>query len=400
MEDEKLKKIDINCFNCRGLRNREKRLNIFSWLKRNHNGIVLLQETHSTILDEKKWESELDGVIYYSHGEYNAKGVAILIPNGLDITFEYINGIKDKEGRFLMINCKLEDNHIVLINIYCPTKDNVSAQNLFLENIKSKIEEYSNINMIIGGDLNTYLDVKLDKKGGRKEEQSTYSNNIISLCEEYSLVDIWRTRNPDKMEFTRREKCKGGLVQSRLDYWLISTSLTYQTVSSFIKPVNSSDHSILTLSIELIQSKQRGKIYWKFNNDLLMDKEYTQKIKSIIEYVKNEVNIENKNTLWEYLKCQIRTDTIQYSINKAKKARELEKRLIERIEILEKNLDGNETTYVEYLQCKLEWENIVKRKTQGIILSSKAKWVEEGEQNTKYFSNLEKRNYKPQGYNK
>ena len=67
-----------------------------------------------------------------------------------------------------------------------------------------------------------------------------------------------------------------------------------------------------------------------------MDKEYVKTIKSIIEYVKNEVNIENQNTLWEYLKCQIRTDAIQYSINKAKKERELEKKLIEKIEILEK----------------------------------------------------------------
>ena len=40
---------------------------------------------------------------------------------------------------------------------------------------------------------------------------------------------------------------------------------------------------------------------------------------------------------------------------------------------------------LEYKQCKLEWENIIRTKTDRIILRSKAKWVEEGEKNTKYF---------------
>ena len=49
--------------------------------------------------------------------------------------------------------------------------------------------------------------------------------------------------------------------------------------------------------------------------------------------------------------------------------------------------------YVEYLEAKGEWEKLVRKKTNGIILRSKAKWSEEGEKNTKYFLNLEKRKY-------
>ena len=52
----------------------------------------------------------------------------------------------------------------------------------------------------------------------------------------------------------------------------------------------------------------------------------------------------------------------------------------------------DDSTYVNYLkvQCKQEWESLIKKKTEAIILRSKAKWVEEGE---KFFLNLEKRNY-------
>ena len=46
-----------------------------------------------------------------------------------------------------------------------------------------------------------------------------------------------------------------------------------------------------------------------------------------------------------------------------------------------------------YFECKSEWENLERIKTEGAILRSKVKWAEEGEKNTKYFLNLEKKNY-------
>ena len=42
---------------------------------------------------------------------------------------------------------------------------------------------------------------------------------------------------------------------------------------------------------------------------------------------------------------------------------------------------------------KTELENHRKEKLQGHIIRSRAKWVEEGEKATKYFCNLETRNF-------
>ena len=50
---------------------------------------------------------------------------------------------------------------------------------------------------------------------------------------------------------------------------------------------------------------KRGPGYWKFNNKLLHDKAYVELIKSEIEIKAEEYKIENKNTFWDYVKCQI-----------------------------------------------------------------------------------------------
>ena len=41
-----------------------------------------------------------------------------------------------------------------------------------------------------------------------------------------------------------------------------------------------------------------------------------------------------------------------------------------------------------------ELENIIEYRTKGAILRAKCRWYSEGEKNSKYFLNLEKRHYK------
>ena len=389
--------IRINSFNTRGMRATSKRQSIFHWLNTTYSGITLIQESHSVSSDEQLWQKEWGGQIYFSHGEFNARGVAILIPKEYNDRFEYIEGHKDNNGRFLLLNCKIDKNPLIIVNLYSPTKDKHSAQLNFIENIKPKIDEYSDKNIIIGGDLNTYLDINLDKKGGKTEQYTAYNNTIHSICEELNLVDIWRIRNPNTKTFTRRENSKSGLIQSRLDYFLISNSLSYLITNTEIKPGLMSDHSLVGLVLEMSGTSSRGRGYWKFNNTLLMDLDYIDLIKLTIDNIKKEANMTDKCLLWEHIKCQIRTETVRFSIRKAKNQNKLIKILTSKIENLEKNLDlendKNNPKYTEYLQVKGEWEKLIKIKTNGIILRSKAKWCEEGEKNTKYFLNLEKRNY-------
>lgn len=57
------------------------------------------------------------------------------------------------------------------------------------------------------------------------------------------------------------------------------------------------------------------------------------------------------------------------------------------------NISNNLDILKHIAQQKREVEEIHDRSLQGIQLQSKVRWVEEGEKNTKYFMNLEKRNF-------
>ena len=393
MSSTNLQRINIHSFNCRGLRDKAKRNLIFTWLKEKNKGITLLQETHSTRSDEKMWEKEWGGTIYYSHGCSNSSGVAVLIPPTLGLDFKCDNIDRDNDGRILLLSCRLEGNIIIIINVYAPTKDKIVPQNLFLEDLKRKVDLYCDKNIIIGGNLNTYLDLSLDKKGGTMETTSKYCNNLKNMMSEYSLVDIWRHRNTTLTHFTRREKSHNGIVQSRLDYWLVSCSLEYLINKAVIKPGYHSDHSIITIELELVDTQRRGRGYWKFNNSLLNDKQYVTLIKDTISSVLANTNYENKNLLWEYLKCQMRTETISFAGKRAKQQKDKENYLEKQLHILEKDIDKSEDNFLHYKTIKSEWENIQTIKLNGIILRSKAQWVEFGEKKSKYFLNLTKRNY-------
>ena len=179
-------------------------------------------------------------------------------------------------------------------------------------------------------------------------------------------------------------------MQSQLDYMLPSFSLTYLISNTKISPGNSSDHSIVLLSIDIAENAKRGKGFWKFNNDLLIDRECVSLINETISNRKTTVNMADKIQLWEYVNCQIITDTILYSSKKAKANRKVELDLKEKLQAFEQKLSATDNKedleYCEYRRIKSKWENHILRKNNGIIRRSKAKWVEEeGEKNTKYF---------------
>ena len=193
--------------------------------------------------------------------------------------------------------------------------------------------------------------------------------------DEYNLVDIWRLRNLNDRKFTQREKNRAGLVQSRLDFWLISESLSYQVKNCHIKPGNKSDHSLIKISLEILNTQKRGPGYWKFNNRLLHDSKYINIVKKELKTITKDVTMEDKNVLWDFTKCQIRSITITYCKKIAYEKRKTETALKKKIDILDQEMNYNQDKLAEYYETKKEWEHIQSEKSEGIIMRSRVQWA-------------------------
>ncbi len=222
-----------------------------------------------------------------------------------------------------------------------------------------------------------------------------YAYKLLGIIEHFDLLDIWRVRNPEAKKYTWINKTRSGIVQSRIDYFLVSTSISNIVKKVDITPGIRSDHSMLCLLLDPDSPEKRGKGFWKFNASLLKDKKYVDLVrKSIEETNKESGNLVDKGLLWDLTKCHIRGLSVSYSVRKRRLDNAHENSLLKRIEENEKLLaDGNEDVMQELDSLKSEYDDVQNEKAQGIIIRSKAKCVEYGEKNTKFFLQLEKRNH-------
>ena len=386
-------KVTFNSLNVRGLNNEKKRQTIFQWLQSSHQGITLLQETHSLERDENLWTKDWGNKIIFSHGTRHSSGVAILLDKKYDYNISEVK--KDTNGRFLLVNIEINNENFILINVYAPTKDNCKEQKQFFEYVNDKLEDYTGCNIIIGGDFNVCLNPNLDKQGGAKVKQSARAKQIYEIAETNDLIDVWRTFNEDKRRFTWRSFTKNGRVSSRLDFWLISSHLMFDVENTLIEPSIKTDHSLIKINLNLKKTPERGRGFWKINNSLLMDKDYIKLINSLLEDCSAKFqNIQNKALVWDCIKCEIRGATIQFAVQKAKEKRQYETNLRAELKVLEDKLDNNEEVMDTYNTVKKDLEQIEEEKLRGNIVRSRAQLIEEGEKCSKYFMNLENRNYR------
>ena len=168
--------------------------------------------------------------------------------------------------------------------------------------------------------------------------------------------------------------------------------------SSTIINAPESDHSAITLHLKSeILSQPKGPGFWKFNNSLLKDCDYVDKLREEIPLFKNKYSdVQNLSLKWDLIKMEIRGFTIKFSKIKAKRRRNeesiLQNKANQLLEQTEKN-PSDKKLLNELYATNLRLRALMHQKTKGAILRSKARRQEQGEHNTKYFLNLEKRNH-------
>ena len=133
----------------------------------------------------------------------------------------------------------------------------------------------------------------------------------------FDLVDIQRVKHPNVNKYSYESKALK--VRSRIDFFLIAKNLTKYVQKVDIHPSIAPDHWTISLSLQWRKEVPRGPGFWKFNNTLLYDDNDIQQIRRTYPETRAKYEyIQDKRTLWQLLKMELRSVTISYAKGKAK----------------------------------------------------------------------------------
>ena len=368
--------------NTRGIRDKVKRKAVMEKHRFNADFLVL-QETHSTEHDSKQWENEWGGRGIFAHGNSMARGILVLMSKELYTCVENIE--TDQEGRLIIFDVVQNQFRISIAAVYAPNQDSPA----FFNTIRKKFELRSEHKILIG-DLNLVMDVSIDRN-------NTYNNNnkameeVVNMCDQYCMVDIWRVRNPDVRQFSWFKS--GNLnVASRIDLALITSGLDQYVEMIYYLSSIKTDHRAIYLVVNLT-SGERGTGYWKLNTSLLQDQEYVSKINEEIDLCIKSLNTRSAKSKWEKVKERVKKATVRFSKCRASNNSLVISQLSEIVNEYEASLPLPENETKLLLETKQDLEDKLMEKAKGQIFRCKARWYELGEKNTKYFYNLEKAKY-------
>ena len=172
--------------NIKGIQYNSKRLSVVEYFKNKlgNNGILFLQEIHSTFNDENVWKNDFNVPVFYSHSTSQSCGVLIALFGNLN--FSVNEQVGDKNGRILIIDVNIDEIRYVLVNIY-----DVNTEVEQVEVLSERSELMKNIHfseesrIVLAGDLNVVFDGKLETKGGKPSLKQKSVAKLLEIKEEY-----------------------------------------------------------------------------------------------------------------------------------------------------------------------------------------------------------------------
>ena len=388
-------------YNVQGIGGISKRTDIFEFLQNLDFDIYCLQETHFTDEEEALIRTQWNNDCYFSNYKSNAQGVAILFNKNVE--YKIHSQILSHNGNLILLDMTVHNQRFTLVNLYGPNVDN---PNFYIEIFK-KIEEIENTEFIICGDFNLILDPETDCTNYKNVNNPRSREKVLEFIESNNLTDPFRESHPELKRYSWRKKTP--LKQARLDFFLTSETITQFVQQSKIESSYRSDHSFVSLLLNLT-GIQHGKSYWKHNNSLLLDQEYLKTMNKKITEIKQQYMLPvydinqaetipdeeiqftiNDQLFLEVLLMELRGQSISYASYKNKQKHNREKELINNIGEIEGCINANNMEQLETM--KTELFELRQEKLKGHIIRSKSEYIDKGEKPTKFFCGLEKHNY-------
>ena len=369
--------------NVRGLATKSKRKRIFEFYKQSKHSIIALQETHQSNENFKKWKKEWGGGSIWNPCGNRSSGTALLFKKYLNVNI--LNHDTDYEGRVLRVSLEIDSLPFQIIVVYGYNPSDEEESENFFDYLKSYAVE--NFPCILLGDFNMVQNLEDDRAGGRPRPLHTFGKqNLEEFLSLHNLGDAWRYIYPDRHGFTWRSEFYG--IKSRLDRIYIPFEWMEGVKSLRVSPFSWSDHDEISIRITLPCPFSRGPGYWRFNNSLLENEDFTNHITRFFEQWQNETeNYDDLGQWWDMAKYHFKRIAVHHSIKIAKQRKNEREDLLTQLEQEENeyHVDKNKVREIREQIKQLDFKSAEK-----VFLTTHIKYLEEDEKPTKYFFALQK----------
>ena len=249
--------------------------------------------------------------------------------------------------------------------------------------------------VVTGGYWNIALNPNVDRNDNKWYHPNS-CRTIAEWMEQESMMDVWRCQHVDEKRFTWI-KTKPNIAWSRIDYFLVSENLMNLDVNTDIIPCILSDHSAIMLEFDNI-SDARGPGVWKFNNELLKDEQFGCEIKTLIKNIGQVYHYVEPIERWEIAKHEISRFCKEFAKKESCKNKWEKFNLYKTLAAIQDKIVkyGESVTPGTIQSMKIiqkELDSYATQEAKRAAFRCRQNWAKYGELPSKYFFNLEKRNY-------
>ena len=122
-------------------------------------------------------------VLFFFHSKTNSRGVTIG-----NKYFKLLNKFYLKSGRVLIIEVKIENELLLLINLCNANTENEELSTISdPKNMLEKIDDINNKSIVFEGDLNLFFEAKLKAQEGNLVLKKKSLANLIQIKEKFYL---------------------------------------------------------------------------------------------------------------------------------------------------------------------------------------------------------------------
>ena len=372
--------LKIASLNCEGLHDRRKQVLVRDYCRAENINVLFLQETH---INSEKLATDISTLfqckIFWTFGTNRSRGCAICIFDNFD--FKVDRFFRDFEGRLLYVDLTVGERFFRLLNVYCHNDDKDRAE--FFQHCIQYLS--TNKVIIFGGDMNSILNMQLDKVGGNDRSGLITAPIQRDILKNFDLVDIFRKKHPRKVITTYHGPNN---ISSRLDRFYISKSVESDVDVCSVIPFCMSDHDLIVIEFKNFTNVTFGRGYWKMNTSIFSDRAYRQAFR---EFCDQNIIEDVSLNWWDFFKEEVKKFTIKYCKQKSKIRRAVYQELrqeYEQISVSENVHPGQYTEQLLVLKKKiLDFENSL---LDGAKIRSKVNILENNEKPSRYFFQKEK----------